>query len=79
MCAFQCDSCFHKKVCMECPSTGGINEACTLYANVENVNSVQQLKAEIAALVKAADDMDQCEWESTGFWVIDRLRQLSAI
>ena len=72
---FDCDKCgkLSGRYIILCPTCATGNTVGT------QPTDVQQLKAEIAALVKAADDMDQCEWESTGFWVIDRLRQLSAI
>jgi hypothetical protein len=79
MSAFQCDSCFHKKVCMECPDIGGINEPCALYANVENCHSLQQLKAEIAAIAT-----QMCSTPTTdvvAYWheIYTKLRQLSAV
>ena len=81
MCAFQCDSCFHKKVCMECPDTGGVNVVCALYANVKNFTDMQQLKAEIRAIcdVVADDKQNGGGCVVNLKWLLKALRELSAI
>jgi hypothetical protein len=78
MCAFQCDSCFHKNVCTDEPNTSALNEECALYANVKNFTDVQQLKAEIIALLQV--DFMSIESNSTRLeFIINKLRQLSAV
>jgi hypothetical protein len=47
MYAFRCDTCFHKVVCLECPSSGAINKKCAHYTKVKNVNSAQQPKCKM--------------------------------
>ena len=80
MCAFQCDSCFHKQVCTDEPNTRALNEECALYANVKNFTDVQQLKAEIAAL---ATEIESCLGHIPSgdnvFSLIAKMRQLSAV
>lgn len=55
MCAFQCDSCFHKQVCTDEPNTRALNEECALYANVKNFTYVQQPQPEIALCKELLD------------------------
>jgi len=80
MCAFQCDSCFHKQVCTDEPNTRALNEECALYANVKNFTDVQQLKAEIAAL---ATEIESCLGHIPSgdnvFSLIAKMQQLSAV
>jgi len=79
MCAFQCDSCFHKQVCSDEPNTRALNEECALYTNVKKFTDAQQLKAEIAAVADRVSD-DLCGNVGTSQrWLIDKLRQLSAV
>ena len=79
MCAFQCDSCFHKQVCTDEPNTRSLNEECALYANVKNFTDVQQLKAEIAALITHLVDAEMYDDHDEIRFVGERLRQLSAV
>jgi hypothetical protein len=77
MCAFKCDSCFHKQVCVGSPSVEPITQDCALYTNVENFNSLQQLKAEIAKVAKVFEDKHSSYREMRD--ALDKLWQLSAI
>jgi hypothetical protein len=82
MCAFQCDSCFHKQVCSDEPNTRALNEECALYANVKNFTDVQQLKAEIAALIEWYDIPKELAIEQRTVnraQLLEKLRQLSAV
>lgn len=80
MCAFQCDSCFHKRVCTDELNTRSINEECAQYANVKNFTDVQQRQQEIAAIADKLQAFNGCP--DGGFNDIDdlikRLRQLLA-
>jgi len=78
MCAFQCDSCFHKQVCSDEPNTRALNEECALYTNVKNFTDVQQLKAEIALLCAELEE-SLCYRGRSVNEIIVSMRQLSAI
>jgi len=80
MCAFQCDSCFHKMVCTDEPNTRALNEECALYANVKNFTGVQQLKAEIASYADRLFELSRGGGELMPVMgVVNKLRQLSAV
>ena len=73
------DSCIHKPVCFQ-PGGGGCVSKCRHWLAVENGNSIQQLKAEIAALIA---DYRSCqhssEFQKKFESRIETLRQLSAV
>jgi hypothetical protein len=80
MCAFQCDSCLHKQVCSDEPNTLALNEECALYANVKKFTDLQQLKAEIAALVNKLESYSRSQEVDNEFWdIVETMRQLSAV
>ena len=66
MCAFQCNSCFHKQVCTDDPNTRALNEDCALYA-----------KESPAASPALLDELD--EILATGCGILGKIGRLKEI
>jgi TRAP-type uncharacterized transport system substrate-binding protein len=79
MCAFKCDSCFHKKVCEQNPAYGTVNSDCALYTNEKNFTDIQQLKAKIAAIANRLVVRHEMNFGIYLPDLINELRQLSAV
>ena len=74
------DGCVHKPICF-LPCGGGWVSQCRHYLAVENGNSLQQLKAEIRALLVPARPCckNGIDWVEIDTDIFNKLRELSAI